>query len=52
MLRYIALGFSRIRLATAKQGELCEERVVDGQPVGLDLAALIAEHKQAARKFV
>ena len=26
-------------------------RVVDGMPVGLDLAALIAEHKRAARDF-
>ena len=28
-----------------------EWRVIDGQPVGLDLAALIAEHKRAARDF-
>ena len=27
-------------------------RVVDGAPVGLDLRALIAEHKAAARDFV
>ena len=26
-------------------------RVVDGQPVGLDLGQLIAEHKAAARDF-
>jgi 8-oxoguanine deaminase len=26
-------------------------RVVDGAPVGVDLAALIAEHKEAARAF-
>ena len=26
-------------------------RVVDGAPVGLDLAALIAEHREAARDF-
>jgi 8-oxoguanine deaminase len=26
-------------------------RVVDGAPVGLDLAALVAEHRQAARAF-
>ena len=26
-------------------------RAVDGAPVGLDLAALIAEHRQAARAF-
>jgi 8-oxoguanine deaminase len=26
-------------------------RVVDGAVVGLDLAALLAEHRQAARKF-
>ena len=28
-----------------------EWRVVEGMPVGLDLAALIAEHKAAARDF-
>ncbi len=28
-----------------------EWRVVDGQPVGLDLDRLIAEHKRAARRF-
>ena len=28
-----------------------EWRVIDGQPAGLDLAALIAEHKAAARAF-
>jgi 8-oxoguanine deaminase len=28
-----------------------ERRVVDGQPVGLDLAALIAEHHEAAGDF-
>jgi 8-oxoguanine deaminase len=27
-------------------------RVIDGSPVGVDLAALIAEHKEAARAFV
>ena len=26
-------------------------RVVDGAPVGVDLAALIAEHRAAARDF-
>jgi 8-oxoguanine deaminase len=26
-------------------------RVVDGAPVGVDLAALLAEHRQAARAF-
>ena len=26
-------------------------RVIDGQPVGIDLPALIAEHRQAARAF-
>jgi 8-oxoguanine deaminase len=26
-------------------------RVADGAPIGLDLAALIAEHTQAARDF-
>jgi hypothetical protein len=26
-------------------------RVVDGQPVGLDLDALVAGHKRAARDF-
>jgi 8-oxoguanine deaminase len=28
-----------------------EWRVVDGAPVGVDLDALIAEHKRAARDF-
>ena len=28
-----------------------EWRVIDGAPVGLDLAALIAEHARAARDF-
>jgi 8-oxoguanine deaminase len=28
-----------------------EWRVIDGEPVGMDLAALIAEHKRAARDF-
>jgi hypothetical protein len=28
-----------------------EWRVVDREPVGLDLAALIAEHHEAARNF-
>ena len=28
-----------------------EWRVVDGQPVGLDLARLIAEHQRAAQDF-
>ena len=28
-----------------------EWRVVDGEPVGLDIGALIAEHQAAARDF-
>ena len=28
-----------------------EWRVVDGEPVGLDLASLIAEHRSAAKAF-
>jgi 8-oxoguanine deaminase len=28
-----------------------EWRVIDGEPVGLDLGALIAEHREAARDF-
>ena len=28
-----------------------EWRVIDGQPVGIDLGALLAEHAEAARRF-
>jgi len=28
-----------------------EWRVIDGQPVGIDLKALLAEHAEAARRF-
>jgi 8-oxoguanine deaminase len=28
-----------------------EWRVAEGQPIGLDLSALIAEHQRAARDF-
>ena len=51
-LRFVTIRSARLSGATVRhRDEAGTWQVVDGQPVGLDLAALIADHQKAARDF-